>query len=495
MTSDYAPRPAKQAAKQPPASARAGNKGKQSSPWSIRGVTREARAKATKAAARRRLTLGEWVTNALIEMANEDLGSGSRRQEAVSGPSGVPATAPTGESVGEAMQMLAERLSANEERDQALISLARRIDAAESSDSALVQMSERLGGMEQRTQALAVLSNRLEASEKREVAMLALMRGLAEQSQRSEDRLSSVTKGLGELAGRLEESAASGGRELAAAFVGSLNPLEGAVRELANRLPEQGAQPPAGAPAPTVAPQLAAPVPTAPPGSPAPLRIESNNIAPPEAPAPGAAPEKPKLAFSFDNLNQAAIANTRSTGAGTNGKNGRGAEKPSAKPEKTANKGPEPEPEQKEKTTVKAARIKRKSDDWAADHLAQADKDVETLERLHPLAHEAPPVTSTPVATPTSPEPSTPPTPQPVVAAPAPQPDNVEDVPTPEDKAPDIPPAAASEDSLPANTAGLQGDTRPAKPRRKGLGLCSAWETNQKATERPYGAFRPQPIR
>lgn len=515
MAHDDAPRPGKQAAEQPQDSARAGTKAKQSSPWSIRGVSREARAKATKAAARRRLTLGEWVTNALTEMANEDLGSGSRRQEAASGPSGVPATAPTGEGVGEAMQVLAERLGANEERDQALISLARRIDAAESRDSALVQMSERLGGVEQRTQALAVLSNRLEASEKREVAMLTLMRGLAEQSQRGEDRLASITKGLGQLAIRLEESAATGGREIAAALVSSLNPLEGAVRELSNRLPEHGTPTAAVAPAPADAPQLAAPVPTVPAGRPAPLRIDSNNVSPPETPAKDAAPEKPKLAFSFDNLNQAAIANTQ-TGDGKNEKNGRSAEKPSAKSDTAANKGPAPE--QETRAAVKATKKKRKSDDWAADHLAQADKDAETLERLHPLAHEAPPKTSTPVTAPDLPESPTPPAPQPVVpvvtapepqptsdaipsetespaapaapvmpsaalgpapdaaadtvaAAPEPQPDHVEYVPAPDENAPADPPATVRDDIPSANTGGLQGDKRVAKPRRKGLSL------------------------
>ncbi|MBT6441686.1 MAG: hypothetical protein HOK61_04595 [Alphaproteobacteria bacterium] len=500
MAHDDAPRPGKQAAEQPKDSARAGTKAKQSSPWSIRGVTREARAKATKAAARRRLTLGEWVTNALTEIANEDLGSGSRRQEAASGPTSVPATAPTGEGVGEAMQVLAERLGANEERDQALISLARRIDAAESSDSALIQMSERLGGVEQRTQALAVLSNRLEASEKREIAMLSLMRGLAEQSQRSEDRLSSVTKGLGQLAIRLEESAATGGREFAAALVSSLNPLEGAVRELSKRLPEDGTPPAAVAPAPTGAPQIAAPVPTEPAGRPAPLRIDSNSVSPPEAPAKAAAPEKPKLAFSFDNLNQAAITNTQ-TGNGKNGKNGRPAVKPSAKSEAKANKGPGPE--QEKKASVKAAKKNRKSDDWAADHLAQAGKDAETLERLHPLAHESTAETSTPAAAAksvvTAPEPQSavdtnsaemaspaapvvpaaalettpeaaPATPT-DTATPEPQPDHFEYVPAPGENAPTDPPATAPEDIRPANSAGLRGDKRLAKPRRKGMGL------------------------
>jgi hypothetical protein len=43
-------------------------------PWSVRGVTREARAKAARAASQQHQTIGEWVTLALIAAADRDLG-------------------------------------------------------------------------------------------------------------------------------------------------------------------------------------------------------------------------------------------------------------------------------------------------------------------------------------------------------------------------------------------------------------------------------------
>ena len=50
-------------------------------PWSVRGVSQEARAKTAKAAHRRGETMGEWVTNALIRAADAELGSGPRPLE------------------------------------------------------------------------------------------------------------------------------------------------------------------------------------------------------------------------------------------------------------------------------------------------------------------------------------------------------------------------------------------------------------------------------
>ena len=43
-------------------------------PWSVRGVSREARAKAARAAAQQHMTIGEWVTRTLITAADRDLG-------------------------------------------------------------------------------------------------------------------------------------------------------------------------------------------------------------------------------------------------------------------------------------------------------------------------------------------------------------------------------------------------------------------------------------
>jgi len=43
-------------------------------PWSVRGVDREARDKAARAAHERRMTIGEWLSQAVIKTANHDLG-------------------------------------------------------------------------------------------------------------------------------------------------------------------------------------------------------------------------------------------------------------------------------------------------------------------------------------------------------------------------------------------------------------------------------------
>ncbi len=45
---------------------------KQQSPWSVRGVSRDARIRAKKAALHRGVTIGEWVSQALIVVADEE---------------------------------------------------------------------------------------------------------------------------------------------------------------------------------------------------------------------------------------------------------------------------------------------------------------------------------------------------------------------------------------------------------------------------------------
>jgi hypothetical protein len=57
-------------------------------PWSVRGVTREARAKAARAASQQHQTIGEWVTQTLIAAADRDLGLASDAPA----PADAPAT-------------------------------------------------------------------------------------------------------------------------------------------------------------------------------------------------------------------------------------------------------------------------------------------------------------------------------------------------------------------------------------------------------------------
>ena len=112
------------------------------SPWSVRGVAREARSKVAKAAARRRETIGEWVTNALNRAANEELGIGPRLEQ-----------------------------------------LEKRNDAIA---------------------ALTLLAERLESAEQREKSLLAMMQSVTERADRGEERISDITRGLTDIAIKLE---------------------------------------------------------------------------------------------------------------------------------------------------------------------------------------------------------------------------------------------------------------------------------------------------
>ena len=296
------------------------------SPWSVRGVSREARAKAAKAATRRRETLGEWVTNALVRMANEELGSGPRAATErpagkSAGLSGLPArhdptahgpATPDKEgnlALGKAVLALAGRLDKTEQRDralaeliprlensekrdQALSEISRRLDDAERRDRALTKLSRqledtgkrdnaitdiavRMAGLEQRGEALTTLAGRLDTSMKREQAMLSVMQNLVERSQRSEDRINDVATALSELAARLERDFTQSQSEAARQVTQSLMPLERVLGSLSDKLMPQST-----APAALPATPPAAPVRPEPPYS------TAHTAEPPPRPAP-----------------------------------------------------------------------------------------------------------------------------------------------------------------------------------------------------------------
>jgi hypothetical protein len=148
------------------------------SPWSVRGVSREARAKASKAASRRRETIGEWVTNALTQVANEELGTSPRRAQTQDTQGGLPAGPLQDESpLGKALLALAER---SEKRNEAIVSLAERMEGGEYSRGEVSVMAEQIGIVEQRSRALTLLVERLDSAEKRENSLLTLMHSVAE---------------------------------------------------------------------------------------------------------------------------------------------------------------------------------------------------------------------------------------------------------------------------------------------------------------------------
>lgn len=158
-----------------PKSGAARKAAKQPAPWSVRGVSLEARAKAAKAARRRRMTLGEWVDNALIAMANEELGTG-------------PALARTVEP------------GASSERAVALETEAAPAQAAPAEKTApvaepsreLVAVSQRLAKIDKLHDALTALGQHLEARERRERNMLVMMHNLSERAKQNESKIAGL---------------------------------------------------------------------------------------------------------------------------------------------------------------------------------------------------------------------------------------------------------------------------------------------------------------
>jgi len=216
-----------------------GNKvrAKAPSPWSVRGVSREARAKAGKAAARRRETIGEWVTNALTQAANEELGTGPRRDQSQYTNGGLPAsTAQDDTPLGKALLALAERFERSEARNEAIMSLAERMEGSEYKGGEVSVMAEQIGLVEQRSRALTLLVERLESAEKRENSLLTLMHGVAERAERGEERINAVTRGLADLALSLETALTRNNVRTAQSIGNSVAPLEDAVNALGNRL-------------------------------------------------------------------------------------------------------------------------------------------------------------------------------------------------------------------------------------------------------------------
>ncbi len=231
-----------------PAAAR--QKAKPPSPWSVRGVSREARAKAGKAASRRRETIGEWVTNALTQVANEELGSGPRSGQVLHSKGGLPTGGIDQDEtpLGKALLALAERFERSEKRNEAIVSLAERMEGAEYGGRDVSVMAKQTGIVEQRSRALTLLVDRLESAERRENSLLTLMHGVAERAERGEERIAAVTRGLADLALNLEAALNRNSAHTAQTISNSMAPLENAVNALGNRLPSTSA-PAATAPA------------------------------------------------------------------------------------------------------------------------------------------------------------------------------------------------------------------------------------------------------
>lgn len=293
-----------------------GNKAraKAPSPWSVRGVSREARAKASKAAARRRATIGEWVTNALTQAANEELGTGPRRDQSQYGPAGLPAsTAQDDTPLGKALLALAERFERSEARNETIISLAERMEGSEYKGGEVSVMAEQIGLVEQRSRALTLLVERLESAEKRENSLLTLMHGVAERAERGEERINAVTRGLADLALSLETALTRNNVRTAQSISNSVAPLEDAVNALGNRMSSASQRVAQEAPAAAPAQFYSTPV-----GSSAGNRTGGSQTQPAEpggdaadGSAGSGAEKNAPLKFDFNALNARAIKNSQ----------------------------------------------------------------------------------------------------------------------------------------------------------------------------------------
>jgi hypothetical protein len=143
-----------------------------SRPWSIRGVTLEARTKAAKAAARRRMTLGEWVTNALIRTANDELGSGRREGEAAAG---VPATTPRpGAEVVAGVTRLEPR-PGDDGRDRALYAIARHVAETERRSERTMTLLAKIAETDGGEEALMALADQIDGHRREVDAKLDLI--------------------------------------------------------------------------------------------------------------------------------------------------------------------------------------------------------------------------------------------------------------------------------------------------------------------------------
>ena len=65
-------------------------------------------------------------------------------------------------------------------------------------------MAEQIGLVEQRSRALTLLEDRLESSEKRENSLISMMQTVAERAERGEARIATITRGLADLALKME---------------------------------------------------------------------------------------------------------------------------------------------------------------------------------------------------------------------------------------------------------------------------------------------------
>ena len=176
-------------------------------PWSVRGVTGEARARAARAAHRRRMTIGEWVTETILKAAARDLGETG---EAPGPEAGLPAVqAPPDRALAGALGALVQHLE--NDRGAGLAEVARRVERTEAVlTGRMEQIAAAMYGVMQTVERRAMATvdhddSAREAAVAAEQARLAeQVARLAGQESRRQDQMAAIAEALTLLAGKVD---------------------------------------------------------------------------------------------------------------------------------------------------------------------------------------------------------------------------------------------------------------------------------------------------
>jgi len=175
-------------------------------PWSVRGVRGEARARAARAAHRRRMTIGEWVTETILRAAARDLGE---TDEAPSPEAGLPAVqAAPDKALTGALGALVQHLE--NDRGAGMAEVARRVERTEAVlTGRMEQIAAAMYGVMQTVERRAMTT--VEHDDPREAAMAAEQARLAEQvarlagqEHRRQDQMAAIAEALTLLAGKVD---------------------------------------------------------------------------------------------------------------------------------------------------------------------------------------------------------------------------------------------------------------------------------------------------
>lgn len=205
-------------------------------PWSVRGVSQEARAKAAKAAQRRRMTIGEWVDSTLIAAANAELGSGGPRPaEASSAAASSPSPPPSPLGSGGALAAApAEGALA-----ETLATLSGRIEKAGAAGEAVAAIVERLDGVARANRALETLAARFADLDRRDRRLLAIADRLIANERKNEQRLAVLASAMNVLAQKIDRRAAEQASKMTADDLArALDALKRSIDDLASRVDE-----------------------------------------------------------------------------------------------------------------------------------------------------------------------------------------------------------------------------------------------------------------